>query len=135
MKKCNRCNEIKPHASWNPYYCKDCRNKRCREYNKLPHYKLKRKQYNKKAQLNGNHKIWNQKYRDNLDDMKKEALYEKRRAHNKQDTENLGDECIKRLLCKRNSLRFADISDKMIELKRLEMQLKRELGMVRGAKK
>jgi hypothetical protein len=131
MKKCARCNKIKEHASWNPYYCKDCRNKRCRGYNKLPKNKIKRKEYNQKAILNGTHKIWNQKWRNKMNAEQKEVYYQKRRIKGREATKNLADECVKRALCKRNTLGFADITDELLVMQRAAMMLKRGIEDVK----
>jgi len=144
MKRCTQCNELLPLVSFRKgrNQCKACQ-KACQRayqnayqkayqkaYNKSDKGKACRKAYNKsdkgKACRNAyresdKYKAFRKAYRQT----DKYKAYKK--AYSKAGVDNLSDKYVKQLLCERTFLHFADIPPELVAVKRLEIQLKREL--------
>ena len=119
MKQCPKCKDSKAlncftnnksrkdgHNSW----CKDCvsiSNKQRRTDNAQRFREYDRKYVAKYKETKG-------------------ALWaERRRRFDNESTKNLTDNYLRGLLCKRTSLKYSDITDELIILKRTEIMLKR----------
>ena len=120
-KRCSKCGKIKPikyftirknrKSGYWPW-CRDCKNKYQREYNKRDYVKIKRNVFRKKNDI---------KYKTSPKGKNTNKQYEQ------QSRNNLHDRYVKSVLTKQSSLTHADIPQELIEIKRLQLQLIREL--------
>ena len=120
------CNEIKTVELFckngvGSRQCKTCFNKGIYEYRKTPKGILGRQKEQQNARLNGNHKKRNDSYRKRHH--KKIAISQKKLMNHDKDV--LGNTYIKRLLCGKSDLRFKDIPNELVKLKRAEIMLQR----------
>lgn len=124
-KRCSKCGKVKPIKRFSKRYdrkcgyhaqCKDCSNKRIKqymkEYRQRPYVKAKRKKtrqaYDYKYKKSARGKVSNKKYE-------------------KKKTENLHDHYIKHLLIQNTTLSYSDIPQGLLEIKRLQIQLIRKI--------
>ena len=106
-----------------PSITSDCRCITC----KVSYEKDRRSKYGKKYR-NENREIINKKVRIRKKTKKGRALDRERcRRRNKKIYNNLCDSYIKSLICSRSDLKHGDIPQELIDLKRIEVQIKREV--------
>ena len=96
MLKCKLCSNRRYSKHWRCLYCQDCKNKKY-----LPHAKLHRQQSFDKYSLIRN-------------------------ATNKKNVRDLNDTYIVNTLCAKSTLKKADLTQQLIDMKRLELQLRRQ---------
>ena len=120
-KRCSKCGKVKPinhftirknrKSGYWPW-CRDCKNKYQREYNKRDYVKVKRNVFRKKNDCN---------YKKSTKGKNTNKKYENKKR------EELADCYIKGLITKKSCLTHDDIPSDLVEIKRLQLQIIREL--------
>lgn len=154
MKKCSKCGEVKPFEAFSKmaaskdglqFRCKACNaayhsanreknNARQRAYSADNREKIR---YADKARYEANrekilersrvYRAANKEKKQDYYAANKERIRATGRERTRRIVAELGDEYIKFLLTRDKSLRFADIPDWLVEAKREQLRLKREL--------
>jgi len=136
MKRCTQCNELLPLVSFRKgkNQCNACRKAYMKAYRQTDKYKAYKKAYQKAYEQTDKHKAYQKAYMKAYRQTDKYKAYRQtdkyeayKKAYQKVKVEGLADGYVKKLLTKNTFLHCADIPPELVAVKRLEIQLKREL--------
>ena len=111
MLKCKLCSNKRHSKHWKCLYCKECAEKK------------------KLADIHKSHTVWTRKNKAHLKKYRQTNYHrykDNRNAKQRQDSAELNDAYIRHVLCAQSTLLKADLTQELIDMKRLELQLNRK---------